>query len=123
MGGRIVYAGAMNDLSLLLDQPVARLGATTVTLGQTLALAVVLVVLLLLLLGVALWRSAKARAVAAADAAERAREGEARMAGILQAQSEMQGRMGAIADVFGARRFGSALSGVASAAASPEYGS
>jgi DNA recombination protein RmuC len=94
----------MNDLSLLLDQPVARLGATTVTLGQTLALAVVLVVLLLLLLGVALWRSAKARAVAAADAAERAREGEARMAGILQAQSEMQGRMGAIADVFGARQ-------------------
>ena len=59
----------MNDLSLLLDQPVARLGATTVTLGQTLALAVVLVVLLLLLLGVALWRSAKARAEHVGDGA------------------------------------------------------
>jgi DNA recombination protein RmuC len=53
---------------------------------------------------VALWRSSKARAVAAAEAADHARDAEARMAGILQAQAEMQGRMGAIAEVFGARQ-------------------
>ena len=54
---------------------------------------------------VALWRSATARAVAAAEAAEHARATpRARMAGILQAQAEMQGRMGTIADVFGARQ-------------------
>ena len=53
---------------------------------------------------VALWRSATARAVAAAEAADHARDAEARMAGILQAQAEMQGRIGAIAEVFGARQ-------------------
>src|SRR5690606_29933152 len=60
--------------------------------------------LLLVVLVIALWRSAKARATAAAEAAEHARDAEARMTGILQSQAEMQGRMGAIADVFGARQ-------------------
>ena len=53
---------------------------------------------------VALWRSARARAAAAAETAEHARDAEIRMAGIMKAQAEMQGRMGAIADVFGAGR-------------------
>jgi DNA recombination protein RmuC len=60
--------------------------------------------LLLLALAVALWRAAKARAEAAGEAAERAGEAESRMAAIAQAQAEMQGRMGALADVFGARQ-------------------
>ena len=42
--------------------------------------------------------------MAAAEAAEHARDAEARMAGILQAQAEMQGRLGAVAEVFGARQ-------------------
>ena len=53
---------------------------------------------------VALWRSARARAAAAVEAADHARDAEARMAGIVQAQAEMQGRLGAVAEVFGARQ-------------------
>ncbi|MBZ9795405.1 DNA recombination protein RmuC [Mesorhizobium sp. ES1-4] len=94
----------MNDLSTILSEPVARLGASTITLGHALAFGALLFLGLFAALVVALWRSAKARAVAAAEAADHARDAEARMAGILQAQAEMQGRMGAIAEVFGARQ-------------------
>ena len=64
----------MEDVTSILSQPVARLGATTITLGH--ALAFTLALLLALLLGVvtALWRSSRARAAAAAEAAEHARD-------------------------------------------------
>ena len=94
----------MNDLSSILSEPVARLGATTITLGQALGFVVFLVLVLFIALIVALWRAAKARSVAAAEAADHARDAEARMAGILQSQAEMQGRMGALAEIFGARQ-------------------
>jgi DNA recombination protein RmuC len=94
----------MNDMASILSQPAARLGASTITLGQALGFGVFLLLVLLLALAIALWRAGKARAVAAAEAADHARDTEARMADILQAQAEMQGRMGAIADVFGARQ-------------------
>ncbi|MGB3390860.1 MAG: DNA recombination protein RmuC [Pseudaminobacter sp.] len=88
----------------LLSEPVFRLGASTASLGQVLALGTVLVLVLLLVLILVLWRLSKARAVAATEAAERARDTEARMADILQSQAEMQGRMGALAEVFGSRQ-------------------
>lgn len=91
-------------MNTLLSEPVAQLGASTVTLGQAMLATAVLCAVLLATLGIALWRSASARAFAAAEAAERAREAEARMAGILQAQAEMQGRIGTIAEVFGNRQ-------------------
>ena len=94
----------MNDLGSILSEPVARLGATTISLGQALGFVVLLVFVLFVALIVALWRAAKARSVAAAEAADHARDAEARMAGILHSQAEMQGRMGALADVFGARQ-------------------
>jgi DNA recombination protein RmuC len=94
----------MDDLSSLLLQPVAQLGAATITLGQALVIAVAVFALLLVALVVALWRAGRARTQAAREAADLAREAEARMAGIMQSQSEMQGRMGAIAEVFGARQ-------------------
>ncbi|MGX5800854.1 DNA recombination protein RmuC [Bradyrhizobium sp. Arg314] len=94
----------MNDMTTILSQPVARLGATTITLGQALGFGALLLVALFLVLAVALWRAGKARAVAAAEAADHARDTEARIADVLQAQAEMQGRMGAIAEVFGARQ-------------------
>ncbi|TIO47954.1 MAG: DNA recombination protein RmuC [Mesorhizobium sp.] len=94
----------MNDMTSILSQPVARLGATTITLGEALGFGAVLLLVLFLALIVALWRAGKARAEAAAEAADHARDTEARMADILQAQAEMQGRMGAIAEVFGARQ-------------------
>ncbi|PWK68418.1 DNA recombination protein RmuC [Aminobacter sp. AP02] len=94
----------MNELSSILSAPVAQLGATIITLGEALGFAAFLLVALFVMLMVALWRSAKARAVAAAEAADHARDAEARMAGILQAQAEMQGRLGTVADIFGARQ-------------------
>src|SRR5688500_10071640 len=94
----------MNDLALLLSEPVLRLGATSITLGQALAAGASMFLCLLIALILALWRSAGARCAAAAEAAERARETDARMTGILQAQVEMQGRLGAVAEVFGARQ-------------------
>lgn len=94
----------MNELSSILSAPVAQLGASTVTLGQLLAVAATLFLVLLVALIAALWRAANARAAAAAEAADHARDAEARMAGILQAQAEMQGRLGAVAEVFGARQ-------------------
>jgi DNA recombination protein RmuC len=94
----------MNDLSALLAEPILRLGATSVTLGQLLAFGALLVLGLLIFLAVALWRASSARAAAAAEAAQLARDAETRMAGILQAQAEMQGRLGTVAEVFGARQ-------------------
>ncbi len=94
----------MNEAAFSLSEPVARLGAVTVTLGQAMILGAALLLLFLAMLVVILWRSAGAREQAAAEAADRAREAEARMASILQTQAEMQGRMGAIAEVFGARQ-------------------
>ncbi|RUM99247.1 DNA recombination protein RmuC [Pseudaminobacter arsenicus] len=88
----------------LLSEPVLHLGASVVSLGQILAVGSIVLLFLLLVLVVALWRSSKARAVAATEAAERARDTEARMADILQSQAEMQGRMGALAEVFGSRQ-------------------
>jgi DNA recombination protein RmuC len=94
----------MNELETLLAEPIARLGATQITLGTALAGLAFLVLALLVALVVALWRSANARAAAAAEVAERVREADQRMAGLLQAQAELQGRMGTIAEVFGARQ-------------------
>ena len=94
----------MGELTSILSEPIARLGATTITLGHALAAGGFLFVALLLALMISLWRAGHARAAAAAAAAEQARDAEMRMADIMQAQSEMQGRMGAIADVFGARQ-------------------
>ena len=94
----------MNELSTILGAPVAQLGVTVITLGHVLAGAGLLFALLMVGLVAALWRSAGARAEAAAEAADHARDMEARMATILQTQAEMQGRLGAVADVFGSRQ-------------------
>ena len=94
----------MDDLSGLLSLPVARLGASTLTLGATLAVLAGLLLGLVTLLCLGLWRSARARSQAVAEAAEQARQAEARMAEIVKAQAEMQGRMGTIAEVFGSRQ-------------------
>jgi len=94
----------MDDLFSLFSLPVAQLGASVVTLGHALAAAGGLVLTVVFLLALALWRAGRARAQAAVEAAERAREAEERMAGIARAQAEMQGRMGALAEVFGSRQ-------------------
>ena len=94
----------MDQISAILSAPVAQLGATTITLGHLLIVAGAILFLSFVGLLAALWRLGRARAVAAAEAAERAREAEMRMAEIRQSQAEMQGRMGAMAEVFGSRQ-------------------
>jgi DNA recombination protein RmuC len=94
----------MDQLSLLLSEPVIRLGASTVTLGQALAAAALFMLLLLVTLGIALWRSSRARAYSAVEAAGRATEAQAQIAAIVQAQAEMQGGLRTVAEVFGARQ-------------------
>jgi len=87
----------MSDLPTLLSQPALRLGASTITFGQMVVFAGLALLVLLGLLAFALARSTRARANAAEEA-------EMRMSAILQAQAEMQGRMGAMAELFGARQ-------------------
>jgi DNA recombination protein RmuC len=94
----------MDQFAAILSEPVARLGATTITLGHALATGAALTGVIVLALIVALWRSSRARALLASDAAARAREAEASLAAIVQSQAEMQGRLGAVAEVFGARQ-------------------
>ena len=94
----------MNASEPLLAAPLLQLGATTVTLGHALIAAILAVVALVILLVLSLARTARAQAEAAEENAARAREADARLAEITRAQSEMQGRMGTIAEVFGARQ-------------------
>jgi DNA recombination protein RmuC len=84
----------MNDLPHLLATPALGLGSTAVTFGQLLAALALIALLVIAALAVALWRASNARALAALEAAMHARDTEARMASLLQAQAEMQGRMG-----------------------------
>lgn len=93
----------MNEISSL-SAPLFRMGATTVSLGAALAVFGIAVLLLVTMIVVVLRRSAGAQAAAASEALERARQNEQRMASILQAQSEMQGRMGTLAEVFSSRQ-------------------
>ncbi|WP_274426986.1 DNA recombination protein RmuC [Chelativorans sp. YIM 93263] len=94
----------MNDAASLFSSPVLQLGATTISLGNLLIAGGGLFLLLLALLVVALWRAGRARSDSAAEAAARAREAEAQLAELARAQSELQGRMGSIAEIFGARQ-------------------
>jgi DNA recombination protein RmuC len=74
----------MEELTALLSTPVFTLGATTVTLGEALGAGAALAGLLLMALAIGLWRASRARAVAAAETAERAREAEDRLSDILK---------------------------------------
>lgn len=94
----------MTELLLLLSTPLGRLGASTVTLGHALAGTGALVLLLFAWLALGLRRMARARATAAEEAALAARDAQARLAELTRVQSEMQGRMATIAEVFGSRQ-------------------
>lgn len=94
----------MNETMTNFSAPIFQLGATTITFGQMLFVLVAAIVVVFLLCIMLLWRASNARAIANAEAAERAREADARMAEIVRAQSEMQGRMGTIAEIFGSRQ-------------------
>lgn len=94
----------MNDASALLTAPAMRLGDTIITLGHLLGGALALLAVFAVLVVWLAARAAAARREAAEEAARLARESEARLAEITRAQAEMQGRMGALAEVFSSRQ-------------------
>jgi DNA recombination protein RmuC len=94
----------MDTFDSFINSPMFMLGALPVTLGNLLVTAGIVVVLLFIVIVMG-WRSARRTAlVESGRAQERALEADARMAEILKAQTEMQGRIAAMTSVFGARQ-------------------
>ncbi|OHV73208.1 DNA recombination protein RmuC [Ensifer sp. LCM 4579] len=81
----------MEPIAFSFDQPLFQLGALPVTTGYLVTAAALLIALL------AIMAAGRARALRADKRAEQ-------MASLLAAQTEMQGRIAAMADVFGARQ-------------------
>ncbi len=94
----------MNDQDAASQTILFHLGAMPVTLPGLLLATLGLVALVVLLTSLLLARAARRRAEAEKAAAERAQQAESRLADILRAQSELQGRMGAMAEMFGTRQ-------------------
>ena len=94
----------MQTGATLFSIPLFELNGHMVTLGETLAGGLAALLLLAVWLALSLTRAGRRRATAEADAAARAAQAEARLAEILKAQAEMQGRMGTMAEVFGTRQ-------------------
>ncbi len=98
----------MDAVQISFDMPVAEIGGTPVTLGM-LAIGVAIVLCVLILAAVlAARRTSRNRAAALVEAeaaaSKHASEMEARFTELMSAQSEMQGRMATIAEVFGSRQ-------------------
>jgi len=79
-------------------------GSVPVTLEAAALSALAIIVLLAAVLLLLAWRNSSARERAASEAAFRAARDEEQMAAILKAQSEMQGRMATMAELFGSRQ-------------------
>lgn len=94
----------MNPSESLFAAPLLQFGSTTITLGHALIAGAAIVLALVALFVISVSRAARVQAEVAEESAARAREADARLAEITRAQVEMQGRMGTIAEVFGARQ-------------------
>lgn len=94
----------MQTGATLFSIPLFELNGHMVTLGESLAGGLAALVLLAVWMALSLARAGRRRAAAEAEAAARAAQAEARLAEILKAQAEMQGRMGTMAELFGARQ-------------------
>lgn len=92
------------DINKLLAQPGLIIGNSVFTIGQLLAAGLILLGLLLVLFATSMFRQSKARAVSEFQMLERTREAEERMTEVLKSQSEMQGRMQTMAEIFGSRQ-------------------
>jgi len=86
-----------------LDQTVLTLGGRALALGDVLFIGGTVLALLVLLTLIAVWRSATHQRRDLAAARERAVRAEARVEDILKAQTDLQGRLAAMTDMFGAR--------------------
>lgn len=94
----------MDMTDALFSTPLVRLGSLVVTPAVVL-LGLGILALFAIVAVLAIWRSGRRRMAEEAERAQqRAYEAELRMAEILKAQTEMQGRIAAMTDVFGARQ-------------------
>jgi DNA recombination protein RmuC len=100
---RIGYRGTM-DIQEFLGQTLLTAGQYKVSMGHALIAAAAALFCLILAIAIGQWRSATSRALSVEDSEARAREAEERMAEILRTQSEMQGRMQTMAEIFGSRQ-------------------
>ena len=88
----------------ILDIPAVTIGSVTLSPVFLLGLAALVVLLPIILLIIMALRAARLRAEMREEAARREEAAEARLAELLKAQAEMQGRLATMAEVFGSRQ-------------------
>lgn len=88
----------------ILDIPAVTIGSVTLSPAFLLGLAAAVLLLPILTVVIVALRAARARAEMREDALRRDEAAEARLAELLKAQAEMQGRLATMAEVFGSRQ-------------------
>lgn len=88
----------------ILDIPAVTIGSVTLSPSLLLGLAAATFLLPILIVMIVALRAARARAAMMEEAARRDEAAEARLAELLKAQAEMQGRLATMAEVFGSRQ-------------------
>jgi DNA recombination protein RmuC len=88
----------------ILDIPAVTIGSVTLSPAFLLGLAAAVLLLPILTVVIVALRGARARAEMREDALRRDEAAEARLAELLKAQAEMQGRLATMAEVFGSRQ-------------------
>ncbi|MCL6705705.1 DNA recombination protein RmuC [Pseudomonas sp. R2.Fl] len=94
----------MNDTAFSMNQPVLLIGDTAITVSHLLVAGGLILLMLAAALLISMRASSRARTLAAEEAARREAAAEARMAELLRIQSEMQGRVSAMTEVFSSRQ-------------------
>jgi len=97
---RISYHAAMT----ILDIPAVTIGSVTLSPAFLLGLAAALLLLPIIIAVFLSMRAARVRAEMRDEALRRDEAAEARLAELLKAQAEMQGRLATMAEVFGSRQ-------------------
>lgn len=92
------------NVTVPLDQPAILLGTRAFSWGDVTIAVAVLIVVLLLVMAIIAWRNGAARKQEVELAKQRAQQAEGQIASVMQAQAEMQGRLGSIAEIFGSRQ-------------------
>ena len=88
----------------ILDIPAVTIGSVTLSPAFLLGLAAAVLLLPILIVVIVALRGARARTEMREDALRRDEAAEARLAELLKAQAEMQGRLATMAEVFGSRQ-------------------
>lgn len=87
-----------------LSSPLLTFGDTVFSIGNVALAFVIALFVLLFLIVYLLWRSSNSRTLAKAQSDEAAQNAQAQLNELLKTQSEMQGRMSTMAELFGSRQ-------------------